>query len=93
MPRHEGIRHDRQKQAAHRRQPRTPLAEISTRVEMMVRDAVRDRALRAEDAQLYPAFLAGILRAVVRRSLLDGAPLAAEAPKVARFFFEGAQAR
>ncbi len=80
----------------HRRQPpsaRTPVAEISTRAERLVREAVKDRALRAEDAALYPAFLAGILRAVVRRALLEGTPLAAEAPKVARFFFEGAQAR
>jgi len=80
----------------HRRRPpraRPLLAEISSRAERLVRDAVKDRALRPEDAELYPAFLAGVLRAVVRRSLLDGAPLAAEAPKVARFFFEGAQAR
>jgi len=57
--------------------------------------AVAGGALRAEDADLYPALLSGMVRGMFMRKLLhdDGRPLASHVPALTRFFIEGAARR
>ncbi len=69
--------------------------EIASRAEKLARQAIKEGALRAEggDPEFYALLLAGMLRAVSRRAVQEQRPLAADAPRVVRFFFEGCGAR
>ena len=68
-----------------------PLYNLAQR---LVENGVREGALRAEDADLYPTFLLGMVRGVFTRQLLvtgDLPSLAAAGP-MTRFFLHGAAA-
>ncbi|BDG09785.1 TetR/AcrR family transcriptional regulator [Anaeromyxobacter paludicola] len=60
--------------------------------EQLVASGVRQGALRAEDADLYPTFLVAMLRGLFTRQLCarGAPPEVAEAPRLARFFLHGA---
>ena len=57
--------------------------------------AVESGALRAEDQDVYPSLLSGMVRGVFMRKLLrdDGRSLSFHVPAMARFFTEGAGRR
>jgi AcrR family transcriptional regulator len=74
--------------------PNTALFEVLRRVEELL---VRGRIvgmLRPEGAELFPAFLMGLLKGTLSRELLvpSGVPLATRAPALVLFFLHGAGA-
>jgi hypothetical protein len=71
-----------------------PKHQLQARIEGLVREGVKARALRAEEADLYPAMLLGLIRGVVLRGVQrkDPSPFAALAGRITRFFLEGAGA-
>jgi AcrR family transcriptional regulator len=74
--------------------PNTALFEVLRRVEELL---IRGRIvgmLRPEGAELFPAFLMGLLKGTLSRELLvpSGIPLATRAPALVLFFLHGAGA-
>ena len=74
--------------------PNTALFEVLRRVEELL---VRGRIvgmLRPEGAEMFPAFLMGLLKGTLSRELLvpSGIPLATRAPALVLFFLHGAGA-
>jgi AcrR family transcriptional regulator len=80
---------------AGRRQRPAMLRALYGHAERLVAQAVRDGALRPEDAELYPALLVGVMRGVFLRQLCadERKPLASYLGAVTRFFLGGAGRR
>jgi AcrR family transcriptional regulator len=81
--------------AATRRKRPAMLRVLYAHAERLVAQAVRDGALRPEDAELYPALLVGVMRGMFMRQLCadERRPLASHLGAMTRFFLEGAGRR
>jgi AcrR family transcriptional regulator len=65
--------------------------DLYARLEKLVRLGLREKALRREDAELYPAMLLGVLKGVLLRDEYGRGPAQpVEASVVVRCFLEGA---
>lgn len=72
---------------------RATITELYHRLEELVRRGVRQKALRPEDASLYPTLLMGILRGLMLRRLYydqEAQPLSERIGPLVRFFLKGA---
>jgi len=72
-----------------------PMEEIYRRVETLVRRGLREKALRPEGAELYPAMLMGMLKGFMHRRLSlshANVPLDVRVEQIAEFFLHGAGA-
>jgi AcrR family transcriptional regulator len=81
--------------AAAPRTPRNSMLEVYRRIDELLRRGVRQRALRAAGAELYPSLLMGVIRGVLVRDLYEKTrgPLASHAEAIVAFFLDGAGAR
>jgi AcrR family transcriptional regulator len=70
---------------------RFAMETVWKRAELLVQRGVKARALRADDAELFPSLLMGLLRSCMVRRLYHGAPpIETQLEPVVRFFLEGA---
>ncbi|HEY3448555.1 MAG TPA: TetR/AcrR family transcriptional regulator [Myxococcales bacterium] len=73
---------------------RPMLREVYRAGEKLCALGVRQRALRNDDAELFPSLLVGSIHALFRHQLFvgRGEPLASKVPALARYFLQGAGA-
>jgi AcrR family transcriptional regulator len=74
--------------------PRETIQEVYRRIEVLMKRGVRQKALRAKNAELYPAFLMGIVKGVLVRELYEGeaSPVPRYVDAVLSLFLDGAAA-
>jgi AcrR family transcriptional regulator len=73
---------------------KTPVTQFVERLRPVTTRGVKSGALAAEDADLYPAALAALLRAVMIERLADASrPFHSATPFVMRLFLDGARTR
>jgi AcrR family transcriptional regulator len=72
---------------------RFAMETVWKRAEVLVQRGVKAKALRAEDSELFPSLLMGLIRSCMMRRLYHGAPTIESIVKpVVRFFLDGAGA-
>jgi AcrR family transcriptional regulator len=72
----------------------TIMRELYARMEKLVKRGVREKMVRAEGAELYPAVLVGLMRAAKIRQQMTGKRLGdGEAAELVRFFLQGVMGR
>ena len=71
---------------------RSTMRELVARAEKLCRRGVTDRVLRGDDAEIMPTMLMSQVRGAVRYAMRTHppGPVAEHAPRIARFFLEGA---
>jgi AcrR family transcriptional regulator len=77
------------------RKPRKAMEQIYERIRTLVERGLKARALRPNDAELYPTMLMGMLRGLMMRRLYHdrgGEPaMTSRVEQIARFFLHGAE--
>ena len=73
--------------------PSTLAADVNATIEAMVSAGVAERAIDRDKAALLVPVIAGAMRAIVMRRVLDGTPFAADADTLISLFLDGARKR
>ncbi|HUS30473.1 MAG TPA: TetR/AcrR family transcriptional regulator [Kofleriaceae bacterium] len=71
--------------------PSTIAADLSAALEMMVAAGLAERAIDPKKAPLLVPMIAGTLRSIVLKRVVDGQPFAADADVMVRLFLDGAR--
>ncbi len=66
------------------------LHDVHARLEKLIKRGLKEKALRPEGADLYPAIIIGLMRAVMIREKLHGVGAPIDASQLARCFLDGA---